>query len=218
MYKLEQKVYIKTVKRPGVIKDLTDDGIALVTYFINNARYTQLFKLDEIMPFRPKRKLDTVYFAKVRDGAKIPSKRYEDAGYDFYACFDDQTLIIPKGVPTLIPTGIASAMSSKYYLNLKHERGSTGKLGMSLLSGVVDSGYRNEILINITPLYKDIMISKTHTGKPVDMENVIIYPYDYAIAQGTLEYVPNVIVKEIPYEQLKEIPSERGMNGYGSTN
>ena len=32
---------------------------------------------------------DSVYFAKIRTGATIPTKRDEDAGYDLYACFDE---------------------------------------------------------------------------------------------------------------------------------
>ena len=30
-----------------------------------------------------------VYFAKMNEKAVIPSKKNEDAGYDIYACFDE---------------------------------------------------------------------------------------------------------------------------------
>ena len=30
-----------------------------------------------------------IYFAKTKLDAIVPSKRKEDAGYDFYACFED---------------------------------------------------------------------------------------------------------------------------------
>ena len=33
--------------------------------------------------------MKTIYFAKVKPEAKIPSKRDEDAGYDIYACFEE---------------------------------------------------------------------------------------------------------------------------------
>lgn len=170
--------------------------------------------------------LDKLYFAKTKPNAVIPYKRDEDAGYDIFPCFDEDELYLEKGKPTLVPTGIATAFSDDYFFNTRHERGSTGKLGMSVLSGVVDSGYRGEIFINLVSLYKDIIISKSHpfdkkpNGKliPTETEDVIIYPYSQAIAQGTLEYVPKLEVEELSYEELEKIPSQRGKNNLGSTN
>jgi dUTP pyrophosphatase len=165
---------------------------------------------------------DTLLFAKVKPSAIIPSKLYEDAGYDFYACFEEDELLLLKGKPTLIPTGIATSMSPKYFLNMKHERGSTGKLGMSVLAGVVDSGYRGEIFINIVPTEFDVIISKKHNKPGLINDDILgikvmVYPYKKAIAQATLEYVPNVEAKEITYEELKGIPSVRGDNRLGSS-
>ena len=56
---------------------------------------------------------DELYFAKVKPDAIIPSKRDEDAAMDIYACFDEDYLVIPPHTTILIPTGIASAFSSK---------------------------------------------------------------------------------------------------------
>ena len=36
----------------------------------------------------------TIKFAKVKPNAKIPTKREEDAGYDIYACFDEDYITI----------------------------------------------------------------------------------------------------------------------------
>ena len=52
-------------------------------------------------------------FAKVRPNAIIPSKEDENAGYDIYACFDEDYMVIPPHSTKLIPTGIASALSDK---------------------------------------------------------------------------------------------------------
>lgn len=164
-------------------------------------------------------------FAKTNDDAIIPSKRYEDAGYDFYPCFEGDEMTLKKGVANLVPTGIASAFSPKYYLNLKHERGSTGKYGMAVFAGVVDSGYRGQIWVNIIPTHKDVVISKTYDfplkdkwkPQPVELEDKIMYPYVLGIAQGTLEIVPDVKVKEVSYEELSKIPSERGTGQMGSS-
>ena len=37
---------------------------------------------------------DKIYFAKMKEGAVIPTKREEDAGYDLYACFDEDFFVI----------------------------------------------------------------------------------------------------------------------------
>lgn len=158
-------------------------------------------------------------FAKVKKNAIIPTKNIENAGYDIYACFDEEILIIPPHSTKLIPTGIATATSEKYYLQV-HERGSTGSKGMKYGAGVIDSSYRGEIFIcinNVTE--KHIIISKlseTDTKNDVK-EDIIYYPYTKAIAQLIIHEVPVMNVKEIPYTSLLEIPSERGTGALGSS-
>ena len=99
-------------------------------------------------------------FAKVRPDAIIPTKEDENAGYDIYANFKEDYVVIPPQSTKLIPTGIASAMTDKYYLNVA-ERGSTGKIGMKYSAGIIDSGYRGEIFIALTNTnINEIIISK----------------------------------------------------------
>lgn len=164
-------------------------------------------------------------WAKVKPGATIPSKRKEDAGYDIYACFDEDELKLNKLQPNMIPTGLASAISSDYYWNIKHERGSTGKYAMLLLSGCIDSGYRDEWFINICPLYKDVIISKTFTfpikngkKKPVELADAIVYPYDLAIAQAVKLPVPDDEDIEVTHTELLKFESDRGTGKLGSSN
>lgn len=107
-----------------------------------------------------KLKENNLLFAKINSNAIIPTKEKENAGYDIYACFDEDYLIIPPHSTKLIPTGIASAISDKYYLGVA-ERGSTGKIGMKYSAGIIDSGYRGEIFIAITNINDvSIIISK----------------------------------------------------------
>lgn len=82
-------------------------------------------------------------FAKVKPNAIIPTKREEDAGRDVYACFDEDYILILPHTTVLIPTGIASAMTSKYEIRLR-DRGSNGSKGIHVNAGSIDSGYRNE--------------------------------------------------------------------------
>lgn len=163
-------------------------------------------------------------WAKVKEGAKIPSKRLEDAGYDIYACFEEDELRLKALQPNLVPTGIASAIEPTHYWNVKHERGSTGKYTMLLLSGCIDSGYRGEWFLNISPLNKDIVISKTFEfplkdgkKKPVELKDVVVYPYDLAIAQAVKLPVPNDENKEVTYEELLTYKSERGLGKIGDS-
>ena len=96
--------------------------------------------------------MDTIKFAKVKDNAIIPSKTLENAGYDIYGIFgdnSDKNRIIKPHQTKLIPTGIACALPTKYYFQVE-ERGSTGSKGIKKSAGVIDSGYRGEIFIAIT--------------------------------------------------------------------
>lgn len=161
-------------------------------------------------------------FAKVKPNAIVPAKEDENAGYDIYACFDEDYMIIPAHSTKLIPTGIASAVSDKYYLQV-HERGSTGSKGMKYGAGVVDSSYRGEIFVCINNVNSnDIIISKYETlYDKIKADwfdyNPTIYPYSKAIAQLVVHEVPKMNVSEITYEELKNIPSKRGMGALGSS-
>jgi dUTP pyrophosphatase len=182
------------------------------------------------------REVAEVKFAKVRPDAIVPSKRDEDMGFDIYACFDEDYIVINPHETKLIPTGIASACNPKYGF-LLFERGSTGSKGIARRCGVIDSGYRNEWFIGLTnTTNKTMFISKLNTEEliealvidkddPIDWKltddeviNSIVYPYSKAIAQALVVPVPKVIVNEIPYDELKEIKSERGMGALGSSN
>lgn len=184
-------------------------------------------------------------FAKVNPNAIIPSKREEDAGYDVYACFDEDYMIVPAHTTKLIPTGIASALSQNYYIQIE-ERGSTGSKGIKKSAGVIDSGYRNEWFIAISNVTnEDLIISKLTKEKLIDkygkldeeddiyiLENdekiflkysddypcdTIIYPYSKAIAQAIVHEVPKMNVQEITYQELLLIESERGTGSLGSS-
>ena len=162
----------------------------------------------------------TVKFAKVRPTAKIPTKRVEDAGYDIYADFEDDFIIINPHTTTLIPTGIASACDTNYCFILK-ERGSTGSKGIAQRCGVIDSGYRNEWFVPITNTTdKKIAIVKKEASDYIFMRNTIeytIYPYEKAICQALVIPVPTVDVEEYTYEELLAIPSSRGTGALGSS-
>jgi len=220
-------VFVKDQKIKGKLYS-TKGSKAVVEVIVNydketGQRTTKLIETDiknltlyrERKKKRQQRKKDVLYFAKVKEDAIIPSKDYENAGYDIYANFEENEIFIQPNEVKLIPTGIASAMSPKYVLIVK-ERGSTGTKCMAVRSGVIDASYRGEIFIPINNTgNKTIVITKTPEK---DYGNdFIVYPYAKAIAQLLLLPVPNVNVKEISFEQLKKIPSKRGNGALGSS-
>ena len=169
-----------------------------------------------------------IYFAKTNPNAIIPTKKLEDAGYDFYACFDADYLVIQSGETKLIPTGIATAFSPKYYAQVE-ERSSMAKLGIKKSGGVIDFGFRGEWLImTYNTNKKPFVISKTDLdaipktfeidGVTYNKNEVILYPYKKAIAQVVMQEVPDLQTKEVPYEELLQEKSERGTGGFGSSN
>lgn len=160
-----------------------------------------------------------IKFAKVHPDARIPNKRYEDAGLDIYACFDKDWIRINPHSSVLIPTGIASAFDPDWAIVFR-ERGSTGVKNMKVNAGVIDSGFRGEYFVSIyngndAPLY----ITKYMNGEQApEPKNAILYPYSKAIAQALIVPVPEANIEEISYAELKNIPSERGTGMIGSSN
>lgn len=229
-YKVGEKVFVKELKELGVIKELNvnpkkniykatievtkKDGDATII----TTREYDLWDIDKNKRtlFKERNKsIPTILFAKVREGAKIPTKDVENAGYDIYAEFDKEELVLEPHTVTLVPTGIASSVKDDWALIIK-ERGSTGSKGMAVRCGVVDSGYRGEIFVPINNTTdKKIVITKDLA--PIEEDNVIIYPYEKAIGQLLLVPVPKTNVKEISFEELQAIPSKRGDGKLGDS-
>lgn len=148
------------------------------------------------------RDVTTIKFAKLLDTATIPTGREEDLGIDFYH-YDKKmrTVTLKPHVVYYLPTGIIMAMDEGYGMILK-ERSSLGSNGIALRAGVIDSGYRGEVIICL--------------------ENTTDAPYNLditkAIAQGVLIPNPKKVIEEYKIEEIDAIGSERGVGGFGSTN
>ena len=166
-------------------------------------------------------------FARIRESARVPEKRDEDAGFDLYADFAEDFFVIGAGETRPVPTGIAAAFSQKFYAQIE-ERSSMAKIGIKKSGGVFDSGYRGEYLIMLyNTNKKPFIISKTPAeelddefeidGELFKKEDVIVYPYKKAICQIVMQEIPVFDVQEISYDELKEISSQRGAGGFGSS-
>lgn len=157
-----------------------------------------------------------IYFARTRPGAIIPAKRKEDSGYDVYSCFEEESLLLQPGDIKLVPTGIATAFADDYVLFIK-ERSSTGSIGLATRMGVIDSGFRGEIMIGLNNSNNiPILITKAVT-QVVKEPQLIKYPYAKAIAQAVLCVIPKLEVEELDYDELLKIRSDRGVSFLGAS-
>ena len=156
-------------------------------------------------------------FAKINDKAIIPTKRNEDAGYDIYTV--DKDIVLQPHQTVAFHTGLVSEFSAAWVGTVK-ERGSTAKYGLSIRSGVIDSGYRGEWLIMISNvsdkvvIFSDDQVISHHLDATVDKE-VLFYPLSKAIAQVIFLPVPQFQVEEVKITDLSN--SERGEGKFGSS-
>lgn len=79
--------------------------------------------------------------------AKMPVCAHpgQDLGYDLFAA---QDAVLFPGIPTRIRTGIAVELA--YHGFLLRDRSSMAARGITLSGGVIDAGYRGEIIVVLT--------------------------------------------------------------------
>ena len=139
-------------------------------------------------------------FKKLRPGAKIPAAATKlSAGLDLHACIDEP-VTIPVGKSVTIPCGVGCCPERADVVMLIFIRSSLGRNhGLTLANsvGVIDSDYRGEIMVPII----------NHGSEP------------YTLQPG--ERFAQMVVTPLIFPSVEEAdelnPSERGLNGFGST-
>ena len=135
---------------------------------------------------------------RVRPEAVVPERAYEgDAGMDLSAC---GRVELAPGERALVPTGLAVAIPDGYAGYVQPRSGLASRHGISIVNtpGLVDSGYRGELLVNLV----------NH-----DLHDTFVVEPGMRIAQLVILPVPPVelrVVDELP-------DSERGERGFGSS-
>lgn len=195
---------------------LSRDRIADMVYEACYGKQLLDNKSRRIVMSQLKVKKDELLFAKTKSNAIIPSKRDEDGCYDIYCCFDENEIRIEPHEIKLIDSGIATAFDKKWRLAIR-ERGSNSKSGLITMSGQVDSGYRGSIFISLYNTNNIPVIITKSVDKLEKTKEYIRVPYTKAVAQFAMEEVPVLIKKEVDYETLKKIYSERGIGSLGSS-
>ena len=146
---------------------------------------------------------------KLSESAVIPTKAHaSDAGFDLTAtsCHIDEfgALVYGTGIAVEIPDG---------YVGLVFPRSSIAKKDIVLSNcvGVIDSGYRGEIMAKFKP---------TNSFKEYSNRRGICCPIDGSI-YGIGDRIAQIIIMPIPEVEFDVVStlsdSDRGNGGYGST-
>ena len=187
---------------------------------VENKVETKAITLENKVETRETKSIDFCWAAS-DERVKIPEKRESDAGYDIYAFFEEDYIIVAPKQSRIINTGLYSALPENYFLEFK-ERSSTAKYNMGIRAGVIEGTYRGELLVcisnhNNVPLAiaKDT-ITEEEIKEQVS-QNCKIYPYEKAITQGILRKIEPAQFRTIPLEELKKMTTISGEGGFGST-
>ena len=88
-----------------------------------------------------------LHIKKVHSDAKMPTYAHPgDAGMDLYTC---SSVTLLGGERAIIGTGIAMAIPTGYVGLIWDKGGLSNKFGLKVVGGVVDAGYRGEVLVGI---------------------------------------------------------------------
>jgi dUTP pyrophosphatase len=132
---------------------------------------------------------------RLREDAKIPAYAHPgDAGLDLYVA-EDVTLLSGKRAGVL--TGIAMEIPEGYVGLIWDKSGLSMRHGLKTLGGVIDAGYRGEVIVGIINLSDE-----EHTIQKGEK-----------VAQMIIQRKESVAIEET--EKLSE--TARGERGFGST-
>ena len=132
---------------------------------------------------------------KLHPNATIPSyAHHNDAGVDLF-CPEDVT--IPAGQQVSIPIGIAQQLPDGYVALVWDKSGISAKRRLKVMGGVIDAGYRGELIVTLTNLGTEDQL----------------FTQGEKIAQMLIQKVQQPDIIEV--EQLDD--SSRGSGKFGST-
>lgn len=126
-------------------------------------------------------------------GIKMPAIE-GDAGYDIYS---NEDLILKAKSATTVKTGFCMEIPKGYWFEIMPKSGIATKNHVSVHNGVIDNGYRGEIII----------LMYNHSDN------------DYQIKKG--EKIAQGVIRELIVPDIKIVEelsgTKRGESGFGST-
>ncbi|MEK7190178.1 MAG: dUTP diphosphatase [Patescibacteria group bacterium] len=98
---------------------------------------------------------------KLHKDAKLPTHGHpDDAGMDFYAL---DTVAFAPGAQERVKTGIAVEIPEGHVGLIWDKSSISFNLGLKVFGGVIDAGYRGEIIMNLlNTSKKEVIIEKGH--------------------------------------------------------
>jgi dUTP pyrophosphatase len=98
---------------------------------------------------------------KLHKDAKLPTHGHPgDAGMDFYAI---ETVIFPPRKQMRVQTGVAVEIPEGYVGLIWDKTSVSFNMGLKIMGGVIDAGYRGEIIMSLfNTLDKKVIIEKGH--------------------------------------------------------
>jgi len=135
-------------------------------------------------------------YQRVADNACFSKSYSTDAGYDLGSSED---IVLGPGETMLIPTGIQVTIPTGYFGLLVGRSSLQTKLNCVLITGVIDAGYRGEVLMNVSNL-DDCFQRKIKKGSRI--AQLIVMP---------------IYTGEVILNVTKLSTTERGEGGFGST-
>ena len=141
-----------------------------------------------------------VRIKKIKDEASLPSRGSEQAaGYDLYACPEEEKVEIAPHGTVVIGTGLAAQVPEGYFGAIFARSGLAARSGLRPANcvGVLDSDYRGEIKV---ALHNDTDEPR-YIGRGDRIAQLVILPYLSA-----------------EFEEAAELDdTERGDGGFGHT-
>lgn len=118
---------------------------------------------------------------KLKEGAKLPTHGHPgDAGMDFFAVEDT---VFPPGKQTRVHTGVAVEIPAGHVGFIWDKSSVSFNLGLKIMGGVIDSGYRGEIIMNLLNVSdKEVIIEKGHK-----VAQMVIQKFEHCDIQETDE-------------------------------
>ena len=170
---------------------------------------------------RKQKDIMVVKIKKVTESAVLPTKAHAtDAGYDLYA---DSKSVDEYG-NAVYGTGIAAEIP-KGYVGLVFPRSSIAKKDLLLSNsvGVIDSGYRGEIMAKFKPTHISANPIKfwwqlcVKRGNVINIDTLSIHREEYKLGERIAQLII-IPYPEVEFELATELSdSDRGTGGYGSS-
>lgn len=136
-----------------------------------------------------------LHIKKVHPNAKIPTFAHNtDAGMDLYTVESITILPLER---VQIKTGIAMEIPNGYVGLIWDKSGLSHKKGLKTLGGVVDAGYRGEVMVGVVNLSTEPIMFETGDK----------------VAQMLIQKVEHLEIVEV--ENLND--ADRGTGAFGST-